>query len=404
MPVIDRSNWRPVRLGDVVREINQWDKEQQFTSFSRCIRGEDIDTDGTRIRRWGKVPEDMAPTFGKIFRAGQVLYHTRSPNLRKYSQVDFDGYCGEKVVVLETLDEQVLVQDLIPYILQTEHHFKYALRTASGSTNKFTSWRKIAAYEFLLPPLEQQHELVELMQGFEAAIEAGVETLEAARRLDAAAISELLNSDERGQPIELKALAQVDGIQTGPFGSQLKASEYVTEGIPMVMPKDIQDGVISIKNIARVPIAVVERLSQHVLREGDIVFARRGDLSKIALIDHDSAGFICGTGCLRFRPSPNVVPLLLMSHLASSEIIAWLNENAVGTTMPNLNSNIIGRIPVPDMRRSAEEKLMILERLSATSTINDRCSDEIKQLQNLRSSVLNSILTPSTSTHALVTA
>ena len=31
-------------------------------------------------------------------------------------------------------------------------------------------------------------------------------------------------------------------IQTGPFGLQLTPVDYVSEGIPVIMPKDIVDG------------------------------------------------------------------------------------------------------------------------------------------------------------------
>ena len=58
---------------------------------------------------------------------------------------------------------------------------------------------------------------------------------------------------------------EVDGIvQTGPFGSQLHERDYVDTGIPVVMPKDIIDGRISQKSIARISETDVNRLSRHV--------------------------------------------------------------------------------------------------------------------------------------------
>jgi type I restriction enzyme S subunit len=34
-------------------------------------------------------------------------------------------------------------------------------------------------------------------------------------------------------------------VKTGPFGSQLHQSDYVDDGIPVVMPKNIIDGKVS---------------------------------------------------------------------------------------------------------------------------------------------------------------
>ena len=42
-------------------------------------------------------------------------------------------------------------------------------------------------------------------------------------------------------------------LQTGPFGSQLHAHEYVHEGTPVIMPQDILNGQISTSAIARIP-------------------------------------------------------------------------------------------------------------------------------------------------------
>ena len=40
-------------------------------------------------------------------------------------------------------------------------------------------------------------------------------------------------------------------VQTGPFGSQLHERDYVAEGIPTIMPKDILDGRINRQSVAQ---------------------------------------------------------------------------------------------------------------------------------------------------------
>ena len=83
---------------------------------------------------------------------------------------------------------------------------------------------------------------------------------------------------------------EVNGIiQTGPFGSQLHQSDYSDNGVPVVMPKDIADGQIITDSIARISEDHVERLSRHKLLNGDIVFGRRGDIGRQALIKAKTA-------------------------------------------------------------------------------------------------------------------
>lgn len=44
-------------------------------------------------------------------------------------------------------------------------------------------------------------------------------------------------------------------VQSGPFGSQWHASEQSEEGVPVVMPQDINDGLIDEVAMARIPAA-----------------------------------------------------------------------------------------------------------------------------------------------------
>lgn len=137
------------------------------------------------------------------------------------------------------------------------------------------------------------------------------------------------------------------GIQTGPFGSQLHAKDYVDIGIPVVMPKDIVGRRVSTDSIARVGSDDVERLSRHKLQAGDIVFSRRGDVERHALIAEREIGWLCGTGCLLVRPGPGWQSSGFLSLLLDApRARTWLVQHAVGATMPNLNTGILASVPV----------------------------------------------------------
>lgn len=142
--------------------------------------------------------------------------------------------------------------------------------------------------------------------------------------------------------------AQGGAIQTGPFGSQLHTSDYTDVGIPVVMPTNIGDGGISEDGIARIGQADVERLSQHKLQIGDIVFSRRGDVTKNALVGEREAGWLCGTGCLKVRLGQSSIanPKFITYCLRLPETKEWLVRHAVGATMPNLNTGILASVPV----------------------------------------------------------
>lgn len=136
------------------------------------------------------------------------------------------------------------------------------------------------------------------------------------------------------------------GIQTGPFGSQLHAADYVPVGIPSIMPQNIGDNRISETGIARIAPDDAKRLSRYLVREGDIVYSRRGDVERRALIRANEDGWLCGTGCLRVRlGAQGVDPRYAAYYLGHPSVREWIVRHAHGATMPNLNTSILSACP-----------------------------------------------------------
>jgi len=142
-------------------------------------------------------------------------------------------------------------------------------------------------------------------------------------------------------------------IQTGPFGSQLHASDYVPVGVPTIMPVNIGENRIVETGIARITEADADRLSKHRVQVGDIIYSRRGDVERRALIRKEQEGWLCGTGCLKVRLGKGVSdPLYASFYLGHPEVRAWIVQHAVGATMPNLNTSIMESVPflLPPLR------------------------------------------------------
>ena len=154
-------------------------------------------------------------------------------------------------------------------------------------------------------------------------------------------------------------------IQTGPFGSQLHAADYVPVGVPSIMPKNIGDNRIVETDIARIKITDAERLGRYRVQVGDIVYSRRGDVERRALIGARESGWLCGTGCLRVRFGEGEVvdPVFATFYLGHPAVREWIVRHAHGATMPNLNTTILSNCPfaLPPL----EEQLAIASILGA---------------------------------------
>jgi len=174
-------------------------------------------------------------------------------------------------------------------------------------------------------------------------------------------------------------LGEIANIQTGPFGSQLHQSDYVDVGIPSIMPVNIGDRMnISTEKIVYITEEDATRLSRYRVQEGDIVYSRRGDVEKCAYIGKAEIGWLCGTGCLRIRiDSSKADSKFIAYYLSTEDMKSWISNNAVGTTMPNLNSSILQQVPlsmpsldeqirIASILSSLDDKIDLLNRENAT--------------------------------------
>lgn len=159
-------------------------------------------------------------------------------------------------------------------------------------------------------------------------------------------------------------------IQTGPFGNQLHSDDYVSEGTPIINPANIQNGRIVVDENTCVSDEKLTELNQHLCIEGDILFGRRGEMGRCAVVEEGMRVF-CGTGCIKIQCKSTLLPKYAILFLQTSSVRSYLDLNAVGTTMKNLNTSIISCIPFTIPSRK--------EQLAIVSYITEKC-DKIDQL------------------------
>jgi len=169
-------------------------------------------------------------------------------------------------------------------------------------------------------------------------------------------------------------------VQTGPFGSQLHAHNYVTVGTPVIPTEAIGRRILSSAGLPCIGEDTVQRLARHKVLPGDILFARRGVQATglSALVTEEQAGWVCGTGAIRLRLfGKEIDPLFLSFVLSTDASIEWFKSQAVGAVMPNLNEGIIRRFmlripPLPTQRAIArilgalDDKIELNRRQNAT--------------------------------------
>ena len=175
-------------------------------------------------------------------------------------------------------------------------------------------------------------------------------------------------------------------LQTGPFGTQLHAHDYVEGGVPVVPTEAIRNRQIDHSVLPKVASGKAEELARHRLERGDILFARRGvqATGHIGCVREAEEGFLCGTGAIRLRVKKigsSVNPDFLSHVLANPASVEWFKFHAIGATMPNLNEGIIRSFPLqippmPEQRAIAH----ILGTLDDKIELNRRMNETLEAM------------------------
>lgn len=378
-----------------------------------CVELEHIESQTGRLLGWDA--SGAQTSIKTSFSKGDVLFGKLRPYLRKYAVAPFDGVCTTEVLAIypkEELSDRIFLFNL----MQGDGVFSTVEALSYGTKMPRVSWADLSDIIVGIPPLSEQKKVAAILTAVDDKLDVIARQIEAIQALKQGLMQTLFSQgvgtkDASGRWIphtEFKdselgeipkgwLITTLGGIcngalQTGPFGSQLHAAEYQSEGVPVLMPKDLLKCRANLSTAARIAPERAEELAKHKLVAGDLLFSRRGDVARFALIDEQSAGALCGTGCLKAKPSEGHSSAYI-AHLLQLDVVrAWLEQNAVGQTMPNMNTAILASLPLvtPANKQEQEEIAGILDSVDTKAGL---LFSKLLHYQSLKRGLMQKLLT-----------
>ena len=263
---------------------------------------------------------------------------------------------------------------------------------ASGTTFKELSGSAFKNMPIPLAPFGEQKRIVAKIEELLSELDSASSVLEKSKISTSAywrAKKSKLVIDVDLPTITLSEITE--RIQIGPFGSQLHKHDYIEGGIPLINPANISDGKIYPNHKKSITKQKYSELPMYHLLEGDVVLGRRGEMGRSALVTKAESGWFCGTGSIFIRPDETKLRPAFLAELLSSEYaVAYLENEAGGTTMSNLNKKILANFPVP--LPSPERQDEILSEIEALKTEVSTTKKIIANSLIMSSSLKQSIL------------
>lgn len=367
LPLFESNGWKTITFDEFAESVNE--RVEPANAAEEIYVGLDnLDSGSLHIRRWGKGSDVIGTKLR--FRKGDIIFGRRRAYQRKLAVAEMDGICSAHAMVVRARPGVVL-PEFLPFLMMSDRFMHRAVEISVGSLSPTINWTTLKHEPFALPSLDQQRRITEILWAVDEVLERTFTALQAAQTYKAAILDDQFAS-EHSKRLRLAELCGSKGIRIGPFGSQLHAHEYIENGIPVVMPANLDSDEIVPGELKRIPADKANELAVHKLEEGDVLLPRRGDLKKRGFVHVGQSGWICGTGTIRIRLDEANKRRLLFYALSRPAVSAWLQRNAVGTTMPNLNSTIVGNIGVFWPEDPAQAQQLIVQADAAIKAIQNQ--------------------------------
>jgi len=286
------DEWTKVTLGDIARNISENEYKPEEKGLDRCIGLEHLDPDSLKIRRWSPITPEMS--FTRRFSKGQILFGKRRAYQKKVGLADFDGICSSDILVIEAKKEN-FVNELLPFILQDDRFFEYAVGTSSGSLSPRTKWKFLSEYEIWLPSSDERRRIAATLWAVEDCIVIGERILEAAGRAKCVLMQELFSKGI--QHTEFKTIKGFGDLPINWVISPIidyltkiidyrgKSPQKTKTGIPLITAKNIREGFL-----LEEPREYIQNdnydswMVRGIPKPGDILFTTEAPLGNVAYV------------------------------------------------------------------------------------------------------------------------
>ena len=340
-----------VKLADVIIRANT-KVDKDHTDLKYYVGGEHFESGNVTVEQRGLIEgSTIGPMFYYGFKAGQFLLVSRNPHLKKAGVVDFDGICSEKTFVLQTANPEVLIPEYLPFVLQNDRFWDYAVEHKHGSTNFFINWSTLADYEFELPSVEEQNRVATLAWAAHRLKKEYHKLIEATDDLVKSQFIEMFGNE--------KEVARLDQL-CAHFGDGdwIESKDQSEEGIRLIQTGNVGNGEYKDKGDKARFISedTFSRLGCTEVFPGDILISRLPDPIGRACIIPEMPKSITAVDCTIVRLKSELTPMFFVAFTKTPAYTSQIDSFTTGSTRKRISRANLGSIlvPVPPIARQNE--------------------------------------------------
>jgi type I restriction enzyme S subunit len=179
----------------------------------------------------------------------------------------------------------------------------------------------------------------------------------------------------------------------GPFGSEMKSSEYSERGVRLVQLQNIGDGYWIDDNKKFIPLEKFETLKRHGAVPGDIVIAKMADpVARSCILPAVTDQFIVVADCIKLTPDPERFdPRFVSAAINSHKTRREAETKSSGTTRLRINLSALKTVHIwaPQLPKQCQ----IAHTLDTVDETIAKTEAVIAKLKQVRVGLLHDLLT-----------
>jgi|SRR5215213_922847 len=183
-----------------------------------------------------------------------------------------------------------------------------------------------------------------------------------------------------------------DSVVAGPFGSNLKVSDYRDEGVPIIRLQNIDRSRFLDKDIKYISEEKAKELQYHSFKAGDLLLAKLGDpIGKTCLAPQNMRNGIVVSDVVRVRISSEKAITQFMEFVLNCDYCTkQLNKQTIGTTRPRVNLTGIRELMIALPPPAEQQKITLI--LSKVDNLIQKTEEIIEQSQRLKKGLMQELL------------
>lgn len=389
--------WRKIRLGDAcVTNADSYSPKEEWKFVNYLDTGNITDNRIDSIQ-YIDVENDKLPSRARRkVKKDSIIYSTVRPNQRHFGIIKTqpENFLVSTGFAVIDVDANVLNSDFLYYLLTQPTLVETLHAIAEQSTSAYPSIKPsdIEDLEIEVPDLATQKRIADILGSLDGKIAQNAAINENLLQ-QAIALHEHLIQNAEWPTATILDVAEK--VAMGPFGSNIKVSTFVPEGVPIISGNHLRGYFLEEPEFNYITEEHAERLKNSIVYPHDLVFTHAGNIGQVAMIPDECKydRYVLSQRQFYLRcDETKVVPefLLMFFHSASGqhELLSYANQTGV----PSIAQPASNLKKIPFKCPPMQEQLMWREQVHPLlgRYLNNRLENE--RLSSLRDALLPQLM------------